>query len=437
MKRLLPTTLFGRMMLIILLPMALVQIVTILVFYERHWDTVTRYMSNNLAADIAVVADRFGRGPSSGNLDSTRDFAGRYFNFTLDWDEGGAITPETFSATGPYAEQALHLALSNKMPYPFNLDLYSDPDLITILVQHPDGVLKVVSSRKRIFSSTSWLVILWTVSTSIIFFAIALVFVRGQVRPIRQLAKAARQLGMGRTTTDFRVSGAREVRLAGRAFQAMRQRILRQIVERTEMLAGVSHDLRTPLTRMKLQLSYLPEGAERKGLEKDIHEMESMINGYIDFASNAVVEEMTETDLAQVITDSIAAQGPKKGRVEVHLPDDGLPAMRLRPTGIRRAMENIVANAIRYGKTCKIAVEQDEEQVQVIVDDDGPGIPKDQRISVLRPFVQLDKQRKESGEGAGLGLSIANDAALAHGGQLLLGESPLGGLRVRMLLPHY
>ena len=434
MRRLLPTTLFGRMMLIILLPMALVQIVTILVFYERHWDTVTRYMSNNLAADIAVVADRFSVDPSAGNLAETRDFAHRYFNFGLDWNEGGAVTPTPVPATAPDAERMLHIGLSSRIGQPFGLDLYSDPDLIAILIQYPDGVLRMVSSRKRIFSSTSWLVILWTVSTSVLFFAIALVFVRGQVRPIRQLAKAARQLGMGRTTTDFKVEGAREVRLAGRAFQAMRQRILRQIVERTEMLAGVSHDLRTPLTRMKLQLSYLPEGDARASLEADIREMESMINGYIDFAGNAVVEGMAETDLAEIVTDSIASQNPGKGQVELQLPEGGLPPMQLRRTGIRRAMENIVANAIRYGRKCTVAIELDDEQVQIIVDDDGPGIPKDQRISVLRPFVQLDMERKESG---GLGLSIANDAALAHGGQLLLGESPMGGLRARMQIPRY
>ena len=437
MRLMLPTTLFGRMLLIILLPMALVQIVTILVFYERHWDTVTRYMSNNLAADIAVVSDRFGLDPSMGNLDAARDFAQSYFNFGLDWEAGGTISSEPVRAAAPHAEKTLRIALSNKLDRTFALDLYSDPDLMMILVQHSDGVLKVVASRKRIFSSTSWLVILWTVSTSALFFAIALVFVRGQVRPIRHLAKAARQLGMGRTTTDFKIEGAREVRLAGRAFQAMRQRILRQIVERTEMLAGVSHDLRTPLTRMKLQLASMPDGNERKELEKDIREMESMIDGYIDFASNAVIEDMIETDIAKVISDSIASLDPGKQRIELELPDGEPRAMQLRQAGMRRAMDNIIANAIRYGNNCRVIVEQGDDQVQVIVDDDGPGIPKDQRISVLRPFVQLDDRRRESGEGAGLGLSIANDAALAHGGQLLLGDSPMGGLRVRMQIPYY
>ena len=436
-RRLLPTTLFGRMVLIILLPMMLVQIVTILVFYERHWDTVTRYMSNNLAADIAVVLDRFAPGPADRNLASTREYARRYFHFGLEWDAGGTIAPEAVSPASPFAERMLHHSLSDRIGYPFVLDLYSDPDLIAILVQFDEGILKVVSSRKRIFSSTSWLVILWTVGTSVLFFAVALVFVRGQVRPIRHLAKAARQLGMGRTTTDFKIEGAREVRLAGRAFQAMRQRILRQIVERTEMLAGVSHDLRTPLTRMKLQLSRLPEGSGRKGLESDIREMETMINGYIDFAGNAVVEGMVETDIVGVINRSIAAQNPKEGQVELLLPDEKLPPMQLRQNGIRRALENIVANAMRYGKACRVTVERGDDLIQIVVDDDGPGIPKDQRISVLRPFVQLDRKHKERGKGAGLGLSIANDAVLAHGGQLLLGESPMGGLRVRMQIPYY
>ncbi len=430
----LPRTLFGRMVLIIMLPMILVQIVTILVFYERHWNTVTRYMSTNLAADIAIIADHYADNQTEENFSATRDLALKYFYFGIAWDEGGIITPNSLSANTPFAERMLHQSLMNQMRYPFSHDLYSDPDLISITIQFAEGVMTIKASRKRIFSSTSWLVILWTVSTSVLFFAIALVFIRGQVRPIRRLAKAARQLGLGRPVPDFKLEGAREVRLAGMAFHAMRQRILRQAVERTEMLAGVSHDLRTPLTRLKLQLAYLPESADRAGMESDINEMDAMISGYINFASNAVIEEMKTCNIVIMIEDIIEAFNLTEDRVTLNLTEDGMPSIQLRERSIRRALENIISNAVRYGEACIVTVERDDEQIQIIIDDDGPGIPKDQRISVLRPFVQLNRD-KEKNSGVGLGLSIANDAVLAHGGLLLLGDAPEGGLRVRIQLP--
>ena len=297
--------------------------------------------------------------------------------------------------------------------------------------------MQINAGRKRIFSSTSILVILWTVSTSVLLFGIALVFLRGQVRPIVRLARAARQLGLGRPAADYQLAGAKEVRLAGRAFQAMRQRIQRQMVERTEMLAGVSHDLRTPLTRMKLQLEFLPDGAEKNGIREDILDMEAMIEGYINFASNAVTEDMVDINIKDIITASISSFGLPADQLTFTNPDLDVKTIPLRKRGIRRAMDNLIGNAVRHGQHCEVSVTNDEHQIQIIIDDDGPGIPKDQRIAVLRPFVQLDpdKTKSDSSHGTGLGLSIANDAALSHGGNLLLGDSPMGGLRVRLQLP--
>ena len=199
------------------------------------------------------------------------------------------------------------------------------------------------------------------------------------------------------------------------------------------MLAGVSHDLRTPLSRMKLQLEFLPDSPDRRDMEKDIDDMDRMITGYIDFASNAVVETPEPTDIAVMIEDSVRAHRDAGKQIAVNTGDETVPEIPLRPRVIRRAIDNLITNALRYSHNCTITVELVQDTVQVIIDDDGPGIPKESRLTVLRPFVRLDPQDNHSG--AGLGLSIANDAVLAHGGVMLLGDSPLGGLRVRLQLP--
>ena len=444
--KLLPTTLFGRMLLIILTPMILVQLITVLIFYERHWDTVTRYMANNLAADIRLLVDQFSaRRENSGDAKAASAevalIAGNYFFFSVEWQQAGLLGADSPSSFNTYAGQRFHLSLAERLDLPFRTDLDSHPDLISITIQYPDGVLAIEASRKRIFSSTSWLFILWTVGSSIILFAIALLFLRGQVRPIRRLAVAARQLGLGRPAPDFRLEGAREVRLAGRAFQAMHQRINRQMVERTQMLAGVSHDLRTPLTRLRLQVALLPETEDTTAMQEDIREMETMIDGYLHFASTAVEETPREADILSLIEASMSAAASVAGlddkaaaaMLTLVRPDAPLPMLPVRQRAIRRALDNLIGNALRHGGNCRISLQLDEDQIQIIIDDDGPGIPREHREAVVRPFVRL---QGAVGEGVGLGLSIANDVALAHGGLLLLGEAPEGGLRARLQLPR-
>ena len=429
---LLPKTLFARMLLIILTPMILVQIVTVLIFYERHWDTVTRYMANNLAADIQILLDNFSHDQSSENFATVNQSAKKYFNFRTTWYENGIIAKASTVDPNSYATTEFQKSLKQRISYPFIIDSVSNEDLIIISVQFPRGIFELKANRKRIFSSTSLLVILWTVSTSVLFFSVALIFLRGQVRPIHRLAKAARHLGLGRMAPNYKLEGAREVRLAGKAFQAMRARIQRQMVERTEMLAGVSHDLKTPLTRMKLELEYLPSDANTEGMKKDIADMEAMIESYINFANHAVTEAPEKYAFEEIINDSITSFNVPETRLKFYPPEDKIHLIPIRQRGVRRAIDNLIGNALRYADLCEVRLESTSEQIQIIIDDDGIGIPKEQRISVLRPFVRLSK---EDSEGAGLGLSIASDVALSHGGNLLLSDSPLGGLRVRLLFP--
>ena len=253
-----PKTLFGRMLGIILIPMILVQIVTVFIFYERHWDSVTRQMADSLSGEIELVVERAGAQFTATDLPDLQAEANQYFRFQLAFTEAKILSAEALKSTPQnYSELSLTNTLHSRIDFPFAIDLDSTEDEIGIDIQLANGVLHILAGRKRIISSTGWTFLGWTIGTSIILFSIALLFMRAQVRPIRQLAYAARQLGLGRQTDAWQLSGAREVRLAGRAFQAMRHRINRQISERTAMLAGVSHDLRTPLTRMRLQLSLI------------------------------------------------------------------------------------------------------------------------------------------------------------------------------------
>ena len=433
MKSLMPKRLFSRLLVIVMVPMVVVQVVTILVFYERHWDTVTRYMATNLSSDVAVIVDQYAANQTPEQFEDTRIYAWRYFYFDLQWNKGAILDQETTLQPSNYAGNALQQSLAQKLSYPHRINLNHSPDRLAIDIQFPDGTMLITADRKRVFSSTSLLVILWSVSTSILLFGIAVMFIRGQVRPIIRLAKAARALGLGRPSPDYKLAGAQEVRLAGQAFQAMRQRIQRQLVERTEMLAGVSHDLRTPLTRMKLQLEFMPDGVEKNGIKDDIVEMENMISDYINFASNAVMEDMVDVDLRDLIKDSVSSFDLPEDRLQFTNPDAPIASIPLRQRSIRRALDNLISNAIRHADHIQVSTIMDQDQIQIIVDDDGPGIPKDQRIAVIRPFVQIEKSPEN--KGAGLGLSVAHDAAISHGGNLLLGESPMGGLRVRLQLP--
>ena len=290
--------------------------------------------------------------------------------------------------------------------------------------------------NKRLFVPTGITFIIWSVGASVILFSIAIIFLRGQVRPILKLANAARQIGFGREVTDYNIEGATEVRIAGRAFQAMRHRINKQISERTSLLAGVSHDLKTPLTRMRLQLAMMSNIEDIKTeFENEIIELENMIDAYLDFARNDREEQMVDASLFKLLQQAAKSSDPDGRKIHISIPPENLPVFPIQVQSIRRALINLFTNAMRYAGKASAQIQIFDDHSEIIIDDNGPGIPRDKREEVVLPFTRLDNSRNNKTGGTGLGLSIAKNAVLNHGGELILEDSPLGGLRIRLLLP--
>ena len=432
----LPKTLFGRMLSIIMVPMILVQLLTIFIFYERHWDTVTRHMASQLAADISLLTDRLGSAPDEATVEVIQATGWQYFTFPIQHYPDADFVGQNSAPPASFAEQMLRRELGKRGQQPWYRDSESEPNLIYIDLQLDQGILRIFASRKRIFSSTGWTFFGWTLGSSILLFTIALIFMRGQVQPILRLANAARALGLGRQASDYQLEGAREVRLAGRAFQAMRHRIMRQLNERTEMLAGVSHDLRTPLTRIRLQLALMGENEDATAIRADLAEMEDMIDAYLSFAAGEGEEPTEDTDVTKML-DRLTTQARNAHAFDISFtpPQPALPIFPLRRKAMRRAFENLISNAVAYSTKAEITARYRNDEVTVIFDDNGAGIPAERRDDAVRPFVRLETSRNRQTGGTGLGLSITSDIVLGHGGELSLEDSPLGGLRVVIKLP--
>lgn len=433
LKRYLPHTLLGRSLLIIVTPLVVLQLVATLVFYERHWYSVTRTLAGTLAGDVALVVGHLEHYPDTADRQWIFEEAETRMQVRARFVPGAGLTPAQLSTPRDELDRLLVPLLEERIDRPFAIDTSEVNREIEIRVQMPNGILVATTTRKRLYSPTTYIFILWMVGSSLVLLAIATIFMRNQVRPIKRLAAAANSFGKGRDVPDYRPAGAAEVRQAAQAFIDMRDRIKRQIVQRTEMLAGVSHDLRTPLTRMKLQLAMLGDNAEIDELRADVVEMENMIDGYLAFARGEDSGPPEPADIAAVLEQVVANARREGAKIDLHAEEHLVLPLRL--DAIRRCLVNLVSNAARYGRHVQVRVGRRADAVEILVDDDGPGIPADQREAVFRPFFRLDPSRNIETGGTGLGLTIARDVVRAHGGDILLDDSPLGGLRARLRLP--
>jgi two-component system osmolarity sensor histidine kinase EnvZ len=439
-----PRGLLGRSLLIILLPLLILQGVALQIFYGSHLDVISRRLASAVAGELGFVIELLQRDPSAEHRAWVfREVAWR-FNLAMAFEPGATLGPlPERAASLPLLplEQDLTNAMNGAVGKPFDADWTSDPRSVIIRIQLPDGVLHVEAPRKRLFTATLYLFMIWLVGSALLLFVIAALFMKNQVRAIRRLAGAAEAFGLGRDIGPIKPEGASEVRQAAHAFNRMQERIRRFVAQRTEMLAGISHDLRTPLTRMRLGLAMLPQapGAAEDvaAITQDVEEMERMVAAYLAFARGEGGEQPRPADLAEIVQD--VAQKARRDGAEVAVEAPGALVLPVRPDALRRCLANLLDNARKHARRIAVAVTEVPREVpmqgrmggwaQVTVDDDGPGIPPAQREEAFRPFATL------SSGGTGLGLAIARDIARAHGGDIVLEESPLGGLRARVRLP--
>ena len=430
-KRMLPRSLLGRSLLMILAPLVLLQAVALQVFYGSHLDIISRRFAGSVAGEIAYTHELMRRFPTPEDRAWILRLAREEFGLEMRVEPDAVLDSTTWANVLGPMDDDLAQALREKLRLTFAMDWESDPQSVLIRVQLPNGVLDIEAPRKRLYTGTIYIFIAWVVGSSLLLFGIAALFMRNQVRAIRRLTEAVEAFGMGRDTDQLTPQGAAEVRKAATAFNRMQERVRRFLAQRTEMLAGVSHDLRTPLTRLKLALAMLPPTEELEqdveDMVGDVEEMERMVTAYLSFARGEAAEQAEPVNLSAVLEE--VAAGARRAGADVAVTVPPALTLSLRSHAVRRALTNLVDNARRHARHVALAAIPLGRVVQVTVDDDGPGISPERREDVFRPF--------ESGAagGTGLGLTIARDIVRAHGGEIVLEDSPLGGLRARIRLP--
>jgi len=427
-----PKGLYARALLIVILPIVLLQSAVAYVFMERHWEVMTYRLSAGLARDVSAIADGWRSFPDDKGRATLQRIAAMDLNIELMILPKADLPEPQPKHFFSLLDQALKTELSKRLRTPFWIDTTLPSNLVEIRVPVDDAVLAMFATRTHAYASNSHIFFIWMTVASVVILAIATSFLRNQIRPIVRLARAAEEFGKGRDVA-FSPRGAREVRQAGAAFLEMKRRVERAIEQRTTMLNGVSHDLRTIITRFKLSLALMSEGGEAAEMRKDVDEMERMVEAYLAFARGDGGEAATRTDVSAML-DELRADTERRG-ISATLKVSGDPTLVARPASIRRLFTNLVGNAQRYGKAIELVIENDGKTMNVHIDDDGPGIPLEKREDAFRPFYRLDESRNQDQGNTGLGLAIARDIARSHGGDISLERSPLGGLRATVTLP--
>ena len=428
-----PKGLYARALLIIILPMVILQSVIAFVFMERHWNVVTQRLSAAVVQDISALIDIYRGYPQDADQTQIRRIAQDRLGLVVDFLPLSEMPPPGPKPFFSLLDQALSEEMRKQVGRPFWIDTVGKSALVEIRVQLDTTVMRVYARRSAAYASNSEIFLLWMVGTSVVLITVAIIFLRNQIKPILRLADAAESFGKGRDAPNFRPRGAREVRRAAQAFIEMKTRVERAIEQRTTMLAGVSHDLRTVLTRFKLELALIDDSPEVEAMKKDVDEMARMLEAYLAFARGDLGEASAPTDMAAFLEELKldAERNGHKATVVFH----GPPIVTVRPAAFKRCLGNLVSNASRFASAIEITGHRDHRYLTVTVDDDGPGIAPELREDVFKPFLRLDDARNQDEGGTGLGLAIARDIARSHGGEITLGDNPLGGLRATVRVP--
>ena len=433
-KRRLPTSLWGRSLLIIVLPVLIMQGAVTWAFFDAHWQAVTARLSEGLAGDVAWAAESYRDQPTPQNLTVIADRAERSMQLSIAFQDGAVLPKEQRRGALGVVDRTLEKALASRLDQPFWYDTTRYPAYVDIRVQEPGGVLRVIAPRERAVATQAHIFVLWLTIATVLLLGVAVLFIRNQVRAIERLADAAEAFGRGESVPRFKPHGAREVRAAASAFLDMRGRIQRHIDQRTALLASVSHDLRTPLTRLRLELALAPPFKRAEAMKGDLDEMEHMIDEYLAFARGEAGEAMQMVSIPEMLRR--AADDARRAGAEVTLETPDELDAQLRPLAFRRALNNLAGNAASHGEHVRLSARPlPSGGIEVAVEDDGPGIPEDMHEEAFRPFSRLDASRNQNSKGVGLGLAIARDVARGHGGDITLSRSDLGGLKASIRLP--
>ena len=430
LKDILPKRLFYRALLIVAVPVLVLQLVITIVFFDSLWIKTNKGMTRALINEINLFVEVYGNEET--NKDELKNQFSLFIDLNIELVKNKNLenkyTERWFSPIDRTLRRELKSSFGTEE---FWFDTTSYKELIDLRIKYQDGYFKFLVPRDRVTSSSARIFALWITVPAIIMVIISLIFLKNQTRPITNLARAAERFGKGEDVDEFRPSGALEIRQAGYEFDKMRKRILRHLNQRTEMLSGISHDLRTPLTRMKLQIAFIKDKDLAAKLAEDINEMEKMLNEYLQFTSSSYVEKDKMFNLSELIEEIITKYDNE------NIQKDLLPRIYIngRKNLINRCLNNIIDNALKYGNKVQIKLNKENTNIFIIIDDDGFGIPKEEYENVFKPFYKIDKGRADSKSSVGLGLSIASDIVRSHGGNIVLDKSKMNGLSVKIFLP--
>ena len=428
-KNLLPKRLFYRGLLIVAVPIVVLQVIITLVFFDSLWIKTNKGMTKSLVSEIVTIIDIYNN-ESEYNKKIVTDLYNKNFSFTVRFLKNEKLPDIKVERWFSPMDRTLRRELKPKINrYWFNTIAYEE--IVDLRIKFRDGILQIFFPKERIQASSIRIFALWITLPAILMITIAIIFLKNQTRPITKLAEASEKFGRGEDIEEFRPSGALEIRKAGLEFNKMRNRILRHLNQRSEMLSGISHDLRTPLTRIKLQLTMIKDNNLSKKLSEDIDEMEKMLSEYLQFASSGAKEKSETFDLSELVENIIN----KYENPNISKNYNKRIYFNGRKNLIQRCINNLIDNSIKYGENINLIIEKKVSNIVISIEDDGPGIPESEYENVIKPFYKIDKSRSESKSSVGLGLAISSDIIKSHGGDINFSKSNLGGLKVMISLP--